>query len=77
MSKKITVQQAGHIGGTTRAQRLSPEKRTEIAIKASKAAAARYALLSPEEKTALAKRANLAPQAAKKAKKKAKNAKVF
>lgn len=69
MSKKITVQQAGHLGGTNRAKNLSPEKRREIAIKASKAAAAKYDQLSSEKKTELARKANLASHESKRKKK--------
>lgn len=35
--KTFTVQEAGHKGGTIRAQRLSPERRREIALQGSMA----------------------------------------
>ena len=36
MLKSITVKEAGRLGGMKRAQKLSPERRTEIARKAGK-----------------------------------------
>lgn len=69
MTRTMTVQEAGKMGGRKRAQVLTPERMSEIAKKGSEAAAKKYNQMTEAEKIEKARKANLASLAAKRAKK--------
>lgn len=68
-TRGLTVKEAGHRGGTSRAKNLTREQRVAIAQKASDAAREKYYSLPPEERSARGRKANLASQEARRLRK--------